>query len=44
MEGIDISVERLAQLGVYDEQGKSSPLAELWAEQTAALIFVRHFG
>ena len=44
MEKIDISVERLGQLGVYDEQGASSPLAELWAEQAAALVFVRHFG
>ena len=44
MEEKDISVERLAQFGVFDEQGVSSPLAELWAEQSAALVFVRHFG
>ena len=44
MEAKDISVERLSQLGVYDEEGVKLPLADLWAEQTAALVFVRHFG
>ena len=44
MDGKDISVERLSQLGVYDEQGVQVTLAELYAEQPAALVFVRHFG
>lgn len=40
----DVSVEQLAQLGIYDEQGKKMSLSELWATQPAVMVFVRHFG
>lgn len=44
MEGFEVSVEQLAPLSVYDQEGVKIPLSDLWAAQTAALVFVRHFG
>ncbi len=44
METYDVSVEQLGQLNVYDQQGQKSALRDLWASQSAVLVFVRHFG
>ncbi len=44
MEGFDVSVEQLAPLNVYDQQGGKTPLSDLWTVQPAALVFIRHFG
>jgi hypothetical protein len=44
MERFDVLIEQLAPLSVYNEQGGKIQLAELWAAQPAALVFVRHFG
>ena len=44
MEGFEVSVEQLAPLRVYDQEGVKIPLSDLWAAQPAALVFVRHFG
>ncbi len=37
-------IERLGQLDIQDEKGTVFKLKTLWKEQTAVLIFVRHFG
>ena len=34
----------LAKLAVLDADGRSVQLGSLWAERTAVLVFVRHFG
>ena len=39
-----ISVEQLGKIRVYDEDEQKTKLATLWAEKTAALVFIRHFG
>lgn len=44
MEGFNVSIEQLAPLNVYDQQGAETPLSDLWADQPAALVFIRHFG
>ncbi len=44
MERLDVSIEQLAPLTVFDEQGGKTPLADFWAAQPAALVFIRHFG
>ena len=44
MENYNVSVEKLGQLRVFDEQGQKSALCDLWATQPAALVLVRHFG
>lgn len=44
MEGNNISVEKLGTIDVFDEQGETIHLAQLWADQPAVLVFVRHFG
>jgi hypothetical protein len=44
MDGFDVSIEQLAPLSVYDQEGLKTPLSDLWAAQPAALFFVRHFG
>jgi hypothetical protein len=44
MKSVDISIEHLAPLIVYDEQGGKTPLADLWAARPTALVFIRHFG
>ncbi len=44
MEAHEVSVEQLGQLDVYNQQGQKSALRDLWASQSAVLVFVRHFG
>ncbi|HEY6100689.1 MAG TPA: hypothetical protein VIW03_14725 [Anaeromyxobacter sp.] len=41
MERIDA---RAASATVLDVEGNAHPLAALWGERTALLVFVRHFG
>jgi hypothetical protein len=41
MEHIDATV---AGATVTDTEGKAHPLGSLWADHTAVLAFVRHFG
>ncbi len=40
----DVSIEQLASLEVFDEQGEALMLSQLWQTQPAVLVFVRHFG
>jgi hypothetical protein len=37
-------LEILKTLSVLDSDGNSRPLAEVWAERPAVLVFLRHFG
>jgi len=37
-------LEILKTLTVLDSEGSSHPLAEVWAERPAVLVFLRHFG
>ncbi len=34
----------LARMTVLDADGKATTLGTLWADRTAVLVFVRHFG
>jgi hypothetical protein len=34
----------LAKMTVLDEQGKAVELGTLWRDETAVLVFLRHFG
>jgi len=34
----------LAKLTVQDDKGGTVKLGSLWADKTAVLVFVRHFG
>jgi hypothetical protein len=36
--------EALANAEVLDEQGQPHKMSSLWAERTAVVHFVRHFG
>jgi hypothetical protein len=36
--------DALAHATVLDDSGAAQPLASLWAERPAVLVFVRHFG
>ena len=38
------SAEELGKLTVLDESGEVVPVSSLWADTTAVLVFVRHFG
>lgn len=38
------STNDLGTLTVLSAQKEAIPIASLWAEQTAILVFVRHFG
>jgi hypothetical protein len=40
----DISTEQLGQISVYDEHSTATQLVELWQEQAAVIVFIRHFG
>jgi hypothetical protein len=40
----DLDMKRFGVLTVLDENGESHPLSEMWSEQPAVLIFIRHFG
>jgi len=44
MQQPDISVESLGELAVLNGQGERVKLSSLWENQTAVLVFVRHFG
>lgn len=35
---------RLMDIEVLDPQGQPHRLATAWAEKTAVLVFIRHFG
>lgn len=37
-------IEKLGKIVVYDEFAEPVGLADLWHEQSAVLVFVRHFG
>ena len=34
----------LEQITLQDDSGANVPLADLWAERPAALVFLRHYG
>jgi hypothetical protein len=36
--------DEFANVEVTDTEGRARRLGEAWAERTAALVFVRHFG
>jgi hypothetical protein len=40
----DISAADLGAVAVTDEAGRERPLGLAWAERTAVLVFIRHFG
>ncbi len=40
----DFDIGSFGTLPVLDAQGKSHILLSFWAEQRAAMVFVRHFG
>ena len=44
MEKLNIDVEQLGRISVYDQDSGELPLANLWQEKTAVLVFIRHFG
>ena len=44
MKKADISVEKLGQLTVLDQDRNRVKLSELWTDNTAVIVFVRHFG
>lgn len=41
---LDPRIARLADTDVLDLEGRRFRLGELWREQAALLVFVRHFG
>lgn len=44
MEAHDFSVQTLGKIEVYNEDNDAVLLFPLWADKTALLFFVRHFG
>ena len=42
--GMDPVNPAAAAAKVLDLEGKEHPLREFWAERTAVLVFLRHFG
>ena len=44
MEAYDFSVQALGKIEVYNEDNDPVLLSTLWADKTAVLFFVRHFG
>jgi peroxiredoxin len=44
MEASDFSVQALGEIEVYNEDNDTVLLSTLWADKTAVLFFVRHFG
>ncbi len=44
MSNDSISVQQLGKILAYDENKQTTPLATLWKDNTAVLVFVRHFG
>ncbi len=39
-----VSVQEFGSLNVYDDQDEAVKLSSLWQNETAVLVFVRHFG
>jgi hypothetical protein len=39
-----ISVEQFGSIIVYDDSEEAVRLSTLWQQETAVLVFVRHFG
>ena len=39
-----VAASALGELPVLDRSGAEVPLSSLWQDQTAVLVFVRHFG
>lgn len=44
MNGQLLPLEKTEAILLQDERGTSIKLNSLWAERTAVLVFVRHFG
>ena len=44
MEKLNIEIEKLGEISVFDKDSEEFPLANLWQEKTAVLVFIRHFG
>lgn len=44
MENHMFSVDNLSQVVVFDEHAEKTVLADLWGQQPAVMVFVRHFG
>jgi hypothetical protein len=44
MEAYDFSVQALGKIEIYNEENEDILLSTLWADKTAVLFFVRHFG
>jgi len=44
MEAYDFSVQALGKIEIYNEENEGILLSTLWADKTAVLFFVRHFG
>jgi hypothetical protein len=40
----EANADALGALTVLDKDREVIPIASLWADQTAILVFVRHFG
>ena len=44
VKGAGPSMSALAGMGVFGTDGAERPLGHAWAEKTAVIVFVRHFG
>lgn len=44
MEKLNVDVAQLGKIIAYDQDSAEVPLANLWQENTAVLVFIRHFG
>ena len=44
MNDLQVPIEQLGEITVFDEFEHPVRLADLWHEHTAVLVFVRHFG
>ena len=44
MKNDNVSVKNLGELFVHNERKEPVKLSSFWKEETAVLVFVRHFG
>ena len=44
MRTVDIDVGQFGAIEVYNDEGHSVSLSQLWEKNPAVLVFVRHFG
>ena len=44
MKSINVDIHKFGKLTVFDKSAASITLSTLWEKQTAALVFIRHFG